>query len=289
VNSNPLVSITIPSYKALHFEASLKSAVGQTYDNLEVIVFDNCPTQDIKVICNKYPQVKYIRNQEVGAANNVLKSVYENNGDYVKPLFDDDILHPFCVQRLVEKASAYNAPLVFSSSAVIDKNNHKKLLRRPFKNDCKINGHDMHKTMILNFSNFIGEFSTVIFSKKHLENIPRNSLFNYGGINFDKGLSDVISYINVVSKESVIYLDEELSYFRKDSSIESNSNPNTNPSFVYAITDWVLIMINSCELGVISKEEIRSKMTMVINFLEGWSKYHPSVEVEKSKFLEYMN
>jgi len=289
MNADPLVSIVIPSYKIMHFETSLRSAVGQTYNNLEIIVFDNCPTEHIKEICEKYPQVKYIRNNEMGAANNILKAVYENNGDYVKPLFDDDILHPFCVQKLVEKAVYTKAPIVFSSSSVIDKYNNKKIIRRPFFNDCKISGLDMHKTMALNFTNFIGEFSTVIFSKNQLINVGNNNLFRYGEICFDKGLSDVVSYINIASKEDVVYIDEELSYFRKDDSIESNSNPFTNPSFVYAITDWIYIMINSCELNIIKKEEILIKMDSVINFLDGWSRYHPSVLETKIKFIEYLD
>lgn len=288
MNNNPLVSIVIPSYKSMYFENSLRSAIGQTYNNIEILVFDNCPNDEIKDICGKYPQVNYLRNYDVGASNNVLKSIYENNGDYVKPLFDDDILHPFCVQRMVEKSVSLNSPLTFSSSAVIDRNNCKTLIRRPFDKDCMISGNSMHKIMTLNFTNFIGEFSTILLSKNKLKELNKNSLFEIDNVSFTRGLADVATYINISHNESIIYIDEELSYFRKDSSIESNSNPYTNTEFVYAITDWIYLMIKSCDLNVISKEEIRVKMDMVLNFLDGWSKYHPSVEATKVKFIEYM-
>jgi glycosyltransferase involved in cell wall biosynthesis len=49
--SHPLVSIVIPSYKPEFFEQTLRSALGQTYPNIQVLVLDNCPDEGIKNIC----------------------------------------------------------------------------------------------------------------------------------------------------------------------------------------------------------------------------------------------
>src|SRR5471030_3366682 len=74
--SLPLVSIVIPSYKASHFEACLKSAIGQTYPHIEIMVSDNCPTEAIKEICARYgSHVIYQRNPERGEQN-VLTSLF---------------------------------------------------------------------------------------------------------------------------------------------------------------------------------------------------------------------
>lgn len=43
----PLVSIAIPAYNALYFEAALQSALNQTYTSLEVIVCDDSNSDEI--------------------------------------------------------------------------------------------------------------------------------------------------------------------------------------------------------------------------------------------------
>ena len=121
----PTVGIIIPSYKPDHFEQSLRSALGQTYQNIEICVSDNCPTDAIREICARYPMVIYQRNVAT-REQNVLTSVYGAKGHYIKPLFDDDLLHPFCVQRMVEAAEGFpDVGLVFSASSVIDIDNRR--------------------------------------------------------------------------------------------------------------------------------------------------------------------
>ena len=86
--SYPKVSIVIPSYKPGHFEQCLRSAIGQTYPNIEIMVSDNCPTEEIRDICARYPQVIYQRNVAI-REDNLLSCFYSGKGQYIKPLFDD--------------------------------------------------------------------------------------------------------------------------------------------------------------------------------------------------------
>src|SRR4051812_38017813 len=129
--SFPLVSIVIPSYKAAHFEQCVRSAIGQTYPNIEIMVSDNCPTEDIKAVCARYPQVIYQRNP-AKREKNVLSAFYSGKGDLIKPLFDDDILHPFCIERMVATMNMDpEVQLVFSASQVINIDNERTETRRP--------------------------------------------------------------------------------------------------------------------------------------------------------------
>jgi glycosyltransferase involved in cell wall biosynthesis len=103
------VSICIPSYKATHFKECLTSAIAQTYKNIEIIVSDDCPNDDIKCICEQFNgQVRYIRNPNPGGSgrNNINHLCAISRGEYLKFLFDDDILNPFCVHNLVESLDA---------------------------------------------------------------------------------------------------------------------------------------------------------------------------------------
>ena len=116
--SLPKVSIVIPSYKAVHFEACLRSAIGQSYLNTEILVSDNCPTEDIKEICARFPGVIYQRSS-VLREDNVLSALYSGKGVYIKPLFDDDtnccrtVARQLCFQKargeLVELRSSAHA------------------------------------------------------------------------------------------------------------------------------------------------------------------------------------
>ena len=189
--SLPLVSIVIPSYKAAHFEQCLRSAIGQTYPRLEIMVSDNCPTEAIRDICAKYPQVIYQRNTGI-RDKNVLGSFFSGKGDLIKPLFDDDILHPFCVERMVAAMNQNpDVQLVFSASQVINIDNQRTDTRRPYQASGSMPGREMQRSMVLGMRNFVGEFSSIMFRRERLWEIGSGRLFHYGVWNCTFGLADV--------------------------------------------------------------------------------------------------
>ncbi|MBV7539238.1 glycosyltransferase family 2 protein [Duganella sp. sic0402] len=261
--SLPLVSIVIPSYKAGHFEQCLRSAIGQTYPHIEIMVSDNCPTEEIKQICARFPQVIYQRNPAV-RNQNVLSSLYSAKGDLIKPLFDDDILHPFCVERMV--ATMHMAPevqLVFSASEVINVQNERTETRRPYQVSGSLPGREMQRSMMLGMRNFIGEFSSIMLRRERLWEVGPLRLFHYGGHDCSKGLADVAAYINLAGDGHMFYIDEELSYFRHDQRLESNSNPKVNPNFGYCFSDYIDLAIESQIAGVLNINELRALVPMV--------------------------
>lgn len=254
--SFPLVSIVIPSYKAGHFEQCLKSAVGQTYPNLEILVSDNCPTEDIKAVCQRYPQVIYQRSPAL-RDKNVLGAFYSGKGNYIKPLFDDDILHPFCVERMVAAMNMdQKTQLVFSASQVINADNERTETRRPYEATGSMAGRDMQRSMTLGMRNFVGEFTSIMFRREKLWEIGWKDLFCLGDHDFTFGLADVAAYCNLAREGNVFYIDEELSYFRRDQRVMSNSNPESNPDFGNCFSDYIDLLIVSHKGGVISKDEL---------------------------------
>jgi glycosyltransferase involved in cell wall biosynthesis len=254
--SLPLVSIVIPSYKASHFEACLRSALGQTYLNIEVLVSDNCPTEDIKQICARYPGVIYQRNT-VFHTDNVLSVFYSGKGELIKPLFDDDILHPFCVERMVATMQMDpTTELVFSASQVINSDNERTETRRPYQASGSMTGLQMQRGMALGMCNFVGEFSTIMLRRAKLWQIGWHQLFRIGAHDFTLGLADVAAYCNLVRDANAFYIDEELSYFRHDQRLQSNSNPNANPNFGNCFSDYIDLLIESHDSGIISTDEL---------------------------------
>ena len=55
---NPIVSIITPNYNASKFiRNSLESAINQTYKNWELIIVDDCSTDDSVAIINEFNKI----------------------------------------------------------------------------------------------------------------------------------------------------------------------------------------------------------------------------------------
>ena len=107
----PLVSICIPTYNGAKFiKEAMDSAIAQTYANLEIIVSDDASKDGTLSIIESYknktliPIHIYNHNPE-GIGANWNHSVSKAQGDYIKFLFQDDILEPTCIERMMQLAT----------------------------------------------------------------------------------------------------------------------------------------------------------------------------------------
>ena len=183
-----LVSILIPAYKPRFFRECLTSALAQTWREREIIVSDDCPTEEIRKICAEYGgHVRYLRNPSPGALghNNIRHLCRVARGAYLKFLFDDDILHPFCVQYLVEALEAEasrGATLAFSPRVKIDSDNHPVEQIDAFagRSGRLVPGSEVIRRMATTILNPIGEFTTVAVSPKRYFRSERRSADHVG-------------------------------------------------------------------------------------------------------------
>ncbi|SFV13537.1 glycosyltransferase family 2 protein [Pseudoduganella namucuonensis] len=285
--SFPLVSIVIPSYKPGHFEQCVKSAIGQSYPHLEILVSDNCPTEAIKEICAKYPQVIYQRNPHMNDKN-VMSAFYSGKGHFIKPLYDDDILHPFCVERMVASMSMDPAiQLVFSASQVIDADNLRIETRRPYTVSGSLPGLQVQRSMALGMRNFIGEFTSIMFRRDKLWDIGWKDLFCMGGHDFTFGLADVIAYCNLVKDGAAFYVDEELTYFRRDQRLMSNSNPASNPNFGNCFSDYIDLLVVTHKEGMITDDELRGMEEQVVAVTARLTGVFTQMAPAQARFQDY--
>ncbi|MET0268303.1 MAG: glycosyltransferase family 2 protein [Duganella sp.] len=285
--SLPLVSIVIPSYKPAYFEQALRSALGQTYPNIEIVVSDNCPTDAIRDICARYPGVIYQR-CSVFRAHNVMAALFSGKGEFIKPLFDDDILHPFCVERMVAAASAVpDVDLVFSASAVIDKDNVVVRQRVPYSENGVINGRDLYRTLAL-MANVVGEFTSILVRRQRLWDIGNLQAFSLADTDFTRGLCDAVFYCKMAHGKLAYYLNQELSYFRLDMRLSSNSNPETSPDFGYVLGDTFELWRAAHLDGVISDAELRDTRERGHAVYEH-NKDYPQVRASYQRYLDYID
>ena len=103
--SEPLVSICIPTLNGGSWlQECLFSALGQTYKRIEILVVDDGSTD------NTIELVRSLRDERVrvvvnerrqGLAGNWNECARLAQGEYIKFLFQDDVLYPECVDRMV--------------------------------------------------------------------------------------------------------------------------------------------------------------------------------------------
>lgn len=90
-----LVSIIMPSYNtARYIFETIQSVINQTYQNWELIIVDDCSTDNTDIVVEKIkdPRIKYIKNEKnLGAAVSRNRALREARGRWVAFLDSDDL------------------------------------------------------------------------------------------------------------------------------------------------------------------------------------------------------
>lgn len=92
----PKVSVLVPTYnRSGLLKEALNSIFQQTFTDFEVIVVDNCSTEDIAQVTTSLDDCRliYIRNDaNIGAVNNYNKALRLARGQYIYTFSDDDMM-----------------------------------------------------------------------------------------------------------------------------------------------------------------------------------------------------
>src|SRR5690606_14642706 len=102
-----------PAFKSKYLQATIDSLLAQDFSNYEIIVGDDCPTNEVfnlfKKFVSRNAQIKnfrYYRNENpMGGGDNLFHCISKARGRYIKPVFDDDILLPKAISRFVQVLS----------------------------------------------------------------------------------------------------------------------------------------------------------------------------------------
>lgn len=159
----PLVSVCIPTYNAARFILeTLDSILSQSYSNIEIIIGDNCSTDNTKQIVQpllqKNKRVAYYKNEKnLGYAGNCNKLIGLAKGKYVAIFHSDDIYDSKLVEKQVDLLEMENGLVgCFSLFSYIDEKsnsierNQKIKLASDFK---KYNKFDYIDTLIDTYVN----------------------------------------------------------------------------------------------------------------------------------------
>ena len=138
MNKPPLVSICIPSYNAGEFfEPCLQSALAQTYPNIEILISDDGSTDTTMAIAEKYSKqysnIRIVRNTATGMVNNWNNSIEQAKGEWIKLLFQDDVLMPACIEKMLEACLAHNVQVGLCRRKFIIHDNVPKRIQNDFR------------------------------------------------------------------------------------------------------------------------------------------------------------
>ncbi|QLE56088.1 glycosyltransferase family 2 protein [Nostoc sp. TCL26-01] len=124
-SDTPLVSVIIPTYnRPEYLKQAIASAVQQTYQNIEIIVSDNCSPENPQAIAASFQdsRIKFWRQPEnMGMLPNQIHAFKMARGKYVASLHDDDMWHEDFLAKLIPHLEAdSNLIIAFCDQYIID-------------------------------------------------------------------------------------------------------------------------------------------------------------------------
>jgi glycosyltransferase involved in cell wall biosynthesis len=124
MSRTPLVSVCVPTYNYARFLRNcLDSVLGQTLTDWQLIVCDDCSSDDTVAILEEYAKadsrITFQRNERrLGMNGNIKKAAESGNGKYLKMLCSDDWLEPRALEILC-KFMEENPAVVLATPAEI--------------------------------------------------------------------------------------------------------------------------------------------------------------------------
>ena len=143
---NDLVSVIMPAYNTeKYIKESIDSVLNQTYKNLELIIINDCSTDNTEKKINEFKdkRIKYIKNtKNSGAAISRNKALQEAKGRLIAFLDSDDIWMPEKLEKQIDFMIKNNYYFSYTKYEEIDGNS--KSLNKVITGPAVINKKKMY-------------------------------------------------------------------------------------------------------------------------------------------------
>ena len=231
----PKVSLLIPTYNGEKYLAEcLDSVLLQTFSDFEVLVVDDCSTDTTLEIAGEYAardnRIRVLRNEKnLGLVGNWNHCVELASGEWIKFVFQDDLIEPECLEAMLE-ASALNGSIVacqrnFAFMEGISESTQQDYLNRPTLSslfpEASLISADMYNNAVIDHMaiNFVGEPTAVML---HRSVFDKFGSFNTGLIQ----LCDFEYWSRIAVNTGIAYVPRPLAMFRvhKDSATAKNAD-----------------------------------------------------------------
>lgn len=125
---NDLISIVLPIYNGeKYMKESIDSVINQTYENWELLILDDCSTDNTALIAAEYVEkdsrIKYFKNENnLRLPRNLNKGFSLATGDFLTWTSDDNRYRPTALEKLHQKLVDEKTDFVFASCRIINEN-----------------------------------------------------------------------------------------------------------------------------------------------------------------------
>lgn len=269
----PLVSVCIPTYNGARWIApALQSALAQTWPCLEIVVVDDASTDATAAIARSVADSRVrvvVNDRNHGLVPNWNRCFRLARGSYVKLLFQDDLLHPECVEEMARLAlEDERIGLVFAPrkilledpddpEAVAWKEEYGTLHHRFPPLQRRNRGRELFEPWLrAGFrENWVGEPSCALIRRDCVERLGGFNTRMFQGPDFEMWIRMMYFY-------DVGFLDRPLSTFRLHPFSTTYENDRLNRSWLDML--WLLE-------GLLSYPEIRRDYPQIrrLRWLEG--------------------
>ena len=223
INSNPLVSIVATSFNQEDYCIdTLDSIKNQTYSNIELIIIDDCSSDDSVLKINNWIKKNNFKciflnhKKNLGVSQSLNEAIGYISGKYYKPIACDDILELDNISVCVEKLEKTNSSIGACTTDMSVINNNGEKTASSFVN----------KSLMETYSNSKDLFKILV--KRYFMPLPsilyKTAVFDEL-IGYDESLpiEDVDFLLRFSRKFNVVYLDKPLVKYRRHGSNFSNT------------------------------------------------------------------
>lgn len=272
----PTVSILIPADQAEFLGRAILSAQRQTFEDIEILVGDDTPQGALREIVEQFddPRVRYCHHGFQDGARNIRALWEKAGGQYVKWLFDDNLLMPESVQTLVSALRVNpGVALAFHGRVVIDENDAvvatPAALLQPGE-AALIDRLAIVENMLGQLDNFVGELSNVMVVR---ERVDISRAFDYRTWTLDF-LDDVAFYLNCAAEAPLLAVGGYLSAYRQHPSHAATVRGTKLSAGLY---EWELMVRGEAASGYLKGQALERAQRDLRSLYGQWAANLPEI------------
>ncbi len=215
----------IPTYNGATYLADcLDSVLSQTLPDFEVLIVDDRSCDDTLRIAHSYAlrdsRIRVFKNEDnLGLAGNWNRCVQLSRGKWIKFVFQDDLVLPECLGRMLAVATEYESPLISCGRDFIfeagtseeDRQyyvGHQSQIQALYRESTSMSGREFSKAALQWLGgNLVGEPTAVLLHSGVFE--------RFGWFNPHLAVAcDLEYWVRVASNTGTVHIPETLAMFR---------------------------------------------------------------------------
>jgi glycosyltransferase involved in cell wall biosynthesis len=276
--SSPLVSVIIPNYEHGRFlKQRIDTVLGQTYDAFELIILDDCSTDNSRDVIESYrgdPRISHIVYNHENSGSPFIqwkKGIDLAAGQWIWIAESDDYADLTFLEKMVNAASRHDQlGLVYCDSKIVTgemvqertfatlKNERFKTNR--WSSDHRARGVDELENYILS-DGIINNTSAVLFNKGFL---LKASPFDFSL----RYIGDKYAFVKVLMVSDLAFVHEPLNYFRDPFNTRHHGKIISIVFEHFLVFDWVLRHRNGLDYSKIMSAFHANTRTSLVR---GWN------------------